>query len=330
MNRNEPGYRFALISDIHIDRENGGENTYFIYAERNFERALRVINKRKCDFIISAGDQITNASGQEEEWRVYRSIIEASGYKGGICAAMGNHELRSAKYGLSTVGECIADFIRYTEPDRRDISRAELNAPYYYFIEPVFGDAYIFMATEIGVDVNQLDDFSDAQMAWVERLVKRFTGERRRIFLIQHANLYGFGAGDDPSSPAYKGAIRTADKDGRAFKNNLRFKSLIEEYRDIIWVSGHTHTDFEDNVNYCEKSEKACHMIHIPALCGTTRLSRDRQGNRTLDRRFYEDTSQGYIVDVYGDRTVFSGINFYYDSLYPQYTFTVKNQLSEQ
>ena len=315
-------YRFALISDIHIDRENGGKNTYFIYAEENFSRALEVIKDRGCDFIVSVGDQVTNASGAEEEWRIYRSIVEKSGYAGRIYEAMGNHETRSAKYGINTLSECIGDFIRYTKLGEKDIIRPD-GKPYYLRVEPTFNDVFIFMAPENDMNVNELDSFSDEQIQWAESAAEKYSRENRRIFLIQHANIYGYGAGDDIHSPAYGGALRIRDKSGKIYANNLRFKQMLERHRDMIWLSGHTHIDLADNVNYANNLKESSHMIHVPALAGTTRLSFDKRGKRILDRTFHREASQGYIVDVYRNKAVFSGINFYDDRLYPRYTYTV-------
>ena len=310
-------YRFALVSDIHVDRENGGKNIYFIHAESNFKRALQVIESRGCDFIISAGDQITNASGAEEEWLTYRSIIDEYGYKGRIYETLGNHEIRSAKYGINTLSECIEDFINYTQLDKKDVIRPS-GKPYYSFIEPVFGDAFIFMALENGVDINMIDNFSDEQMDWVERLIGEYTRENRRIILIQHANIYAFGAGDDINSPAYDGALRTHGGDGTIFKNNIRFKKLIEEYRDLVWVSGHTHLDLRDEVNFSDNGGEGCRMLHIPALCGASRLSAEwRSGRKRIN------SSQGYIVDVDADKMIFSGIDFIGDTIFDRFTYTV-------
>ena len=284
-----------------------------------------MIKSRGCDFVISAGDQITNASGADEEWLLYRSVIDSTGYSGQIYEALGNHETRSAKYGINTLGECISDFIRYTRLNDKDVIR-KASKPYYTMIEPVFGDVFIFMALENGVDTNSTDNFSDEQMDDIEAAVVRYTAERRRIFIIQHANIYSYGAGDDISSPAYEGAMRIRAKDGKTYKNNLRFKELIEKYRDIIWLSGHTHVDFADNVNYSDNGSESCHILHIPALCGTTRIISGGRGGHILDRDFYDSSSQGYIVDVYSDRTVFSGIDFSLDTLFPQYTYTIKKK----
>lgn len=312
-------YRFAVLADIHIDLENGGKNTYFIHAEQNFRHALQVIKERDCSFAISAGDQVTNASGAEEEWRRYREIIRESGYGGAIFESMGNHETRCAKYGGCTVDECRKEFIRYTDLAIKPVSRPH-GKTYYAYLDSTFGDAFLFMSLENGVDVNKIDNFSDEQMEWAEELIERYTREKRRIFLIQHAPIYGFGVGDDINDPAYEGSIRLTDDCGNVFPNNRRFYDLIRRHEAIIWLSGHTHVDFKDKVNYSHHD--GCHMLHIPALAGSTRLT-TRDGKRTLDRSFNDRAAQGYIADVYDDRVVFSAIDFNSDSLYPEYTYII-------
>ena len=64
-------------------------------------------------------------------------------------------------------------------------------------------------------------------------------------------------------------------------------------------------------------------MIHVPSVAGTTRLSRDENGKRVLDRAFFENASQGYIAEIFDDRVVFSGINFFDDRVYPQYQYII-------
>lgn len=318
----EKHYRFAALADIHIDLENGGQNTYFIYAEENFSRALEIIRERNCDYIISAGDQVTNASGAKEEWRRYREIIDRSGYTGQIFEAMGNHETRYAKYGGCTVADCQREFIRCTRLAEKPVRRPE-GKTYYAYTEPMFGDMFLFLSLENGVNTNEIDNFSDEQMDWAEELLGRCIKEDRRVFLIQHAPLLGFGADDDERDPAYEGSIRLTDKIGRPFPNNRRFFRLITSYKNVIWLSGHTHVDLRDNVNYSTGNGRACHMIHLPCLAGTTRLTYDENGRRALDRTFHRHNAQGTIADVYENRVVFSGIDFFNDTTYPEYTYTV-------
>ena len=304
-----PRYRFAVISDVHIDLEDGGKKTYFIYAQENLARALSNIKELGCSFIVSAGDQVTNASGAEAEWRLFRRMIADSGYDRPVFTALGNHETRFSQYGC-TLEHSLGEFRRYSGIDSLPVS-APSGKCYYEFIEPVFGDSFIFMALDKGPRTNLIDDFSDGQTDWAEALLKKRTAEGRRIFLVQHAGIYGFGAGDIPESPAYDGAIHLSDDTGRPYKNNRRFFELVRRYKDVIWLYGHSHVDFADGVCYSDGGGEACRMIHIPALAGTTRIAAGKDGKNTLDRTFYPGIAQGYIADVYKDRTVLRGYNFY-------------------
>ena len=320
--KTEKSYRFLLIADVHIDLENSGKNTYFIYAQKNFAHALEIAKQRDCSFIVNAGDSVTNASGAEEEWERYRQIIEESGYTGQIFEAMGNHETRWAKYGGCSIENCQREFIKYTRLQDKPIERTE-GKTYYAYVDRNFGDAFVFLSLENGVSTNEIDNFSDEQMDWAEEQIGRYTKEGRRVFLIQHAPIYGFGAGDDVKHPAYQGSIRLTDQNGNEFCNNRRFYELVRRNQNMIWLSGHTHVDLRDEVNYSNDGGRACHMIHIPSTAGTTRLACDEKGERMLDRTFYEDASQGYLVDVFEDRAVFKGISFYDGRTYPQYTYTI-------
>ncbi len=319
MKLHQPRYRFAAIADVHIDLENGGKSTYFIHAEENFRRALAVIKQRGCAFIVSAGDQVTNASGAVEEWQLYRRIIEESGYSGLVLEAVGNHETRSAKYGINTLSDCLGDFIRYTRLKEKPVLRPE-GKTYYEYTEPVCEDVFLFLSCENGMNTNEIDNFSDEQMDWIEERLDAYR-RKSRLFLIQHANSRGCGVGDRRTAPAYDGAIRTKSGDGRPFVNNRRFLDLLKKHPQLIWLSGHTHIDLRDGVNF---ASSPCHMLHIPALAGSTRIVKDQSGGYTLDRAFTGDNAQGYIADVYDDRVIFRGIDFLSDAFYPAYTYIIR------
>ena len=310
--------RFGALADVHIDLENGGRNIYFVNAESNFKCALKVCKHHDADFIVIAGDMITNATGSDAEWQRYRRIIADSGYTKPIYEAIGNHETRFASYGNCTLESEIGSFITNTGLDEAPATIAS-GKPYFEITEPRTGDHFLFMALEAGYNPAAADNFSDAQMEWVEGLIADYSGDGHRIFLIQHAPIMGYGAGDDPRHPAYSGSLHADER----FRNNLRFKRLIEAHREIIWLSGHTHVDLRDNVNFSDESGASCRMFHIPAVAGTTRLAYDAAGKRRLDRTFYDDATQGYLVDLYPDAAILCGVNFFHNKRYPAYTSIV-------
>ena len=312
----QKSYRFAALSDIHIDVQDGGKNVYYTNASKNFARALEVCHDRAADFIITAGDQVTNASGTTLEWLEYQRILASSSFDKPVYEAIGNHEMRFAKYSSCDVSCGIEEFIINTGLDGTAEAMAARKL-YFEITEPTTGDHFIFMALENGSSPNEYDEFSDEQIAWVEGLLKQYSADGHKIFLIQHSAILGYGAGDDHDNPAYGGSMNTE------FPNNKRFRELIEEYKDVVWFSGHTHIDFADNVNYSDEGGTACKMFHIPSVAGTTRLIYDEKGKSDLDRTFYDDTTQGYLVDVYDGATVLGGVNFFYNKFYPAYSYIV-------
>ena len=314
---NEKTYAFGLISDVHIDCEGEGERVYFRMAEDNFADALRFFGERDAAFILSAGDQITAADGVQTEWAEYRRVIRESGFDRPIFAAFGNHEARPAETRGEPMRAMYDAFLAATRGDRGCGADGGL---YYSFTEPVFGDRYIVMANEGGMMVPFTDEFTAEQLDWAEGLLADAQRERRRVFLVQHASVYGCGAGDDLDRPAYDGALHT----GPVFPNNTRFMRMLARYPRTIWMSGHSHVDLRDGVNY-RKAPDTCHMIHVPALCGTTRLVPGGDGRRRVDRTFHPDTAQAYLVRVYADRVRFIGVNCNTGETYAEATFTVRD-----
>ncbi len=321
---NEKEYSFSALSDIHIDMQGGGFDTHYVNSVPHFENALTKCKEHNVDFIVSAGDQITNASGATLEWLTYQQIIADSDYTNPIYESIGNHETRFSKYTDCSVTCGLEEFMLATGLDK-NAENVESGTPYFEYTQESTGDHFIFMTLEFGTDPSLCDNFSDEQIAWVSGLLEKYDGDGHRIFLVQHSPIYGYGAGDYNPDPAYEGTIRLESEDGKTFKNNVAFKNLVEKYKDVIWLSGHSHVDFCDNLNYSDENGTSCHMFHIPSCANTTRVTTDETGKHVLDRTFYEDTTQGYFTDVYDDAVIFTGTNLFYDKAYPLYTYIVAN-----
>lgn len=313
-------YSFAAFSDIHIDMQGGGFDTYYINAKPHFENALQKCVEKNVDFIVAAGDQVTNASGTTLEWLTYQKTIADSNYTNPIYECIGNHETRYSKYTDCSIKCGLEEFSLATGLDK-DAKNVESVTPYYEYTQESTGDHFIFLALENGTDASLCDEFSDNQIAWLTDLLQKYDGDGHKIYLIEHSPFYAYGAGDYNDDPAYEGSLRLESEEGETFKNNVALKNLIEEYKDVIWLSGHTHVDFRDDVNYSDENGTSCHMLHIPSCANTTRIKVDETGDHYLDREFFEDTTQGYFADSYDDIVIFKGTNLYYDKIYPLYTY---------
>ena len=323
----ERQYRYAAFSDIHIDMQNGTSAGYYVNSVEHWEQALADCVDREVDFVVAAGDQVTNAYGATQEWLTYQQILADSDYVNPIYESSGNHEPRGS-YNSDCDDACSDE--EYSlgtglDPDAQAIVEGKT---YYEVTEPTTGDHFIFMS-EIHAHPGENDNFSEEQLDWLEGLLAKYKGDGKKIFLIQHAHLQGYGAGDDTYDPGYQGGIRMAHAEtGEEFPNNQRFKEIIEANKEIIWYSGHTHLDFTEDQNYSSENGTSCHMVHIPSVCNTTSYTRDSNGYKVLgsstDYTFYDDTTQGYFVDVFDNATILYGTNLEYNKVYPKYTYIIE------
>lgn len=302
-----PLYTFSSYSDVHMDSQG-----FYKKAKDRWRDALEFSSRKNTDFIISSGDMVTNnlsydSSYCEKEWREYLDILNQSSYSKPVWESDGNHDMHMiGKPGLRY-------FIKSTGTD--DLFE-NFEDPYFYIIEPRTGDLFIFMALEENSNPRTCDEFSLAQRYWVEELLNRYYGTGINIYIVEHAPIEGFGAGDRMNKPYYKGLLNPASESTRWLQN------ILTCYKGIIHMSGHTHEDFCMGYNYSDENGTACNMIHNPAVVGTTMPNSTDDG---LDyNNGYGNVSQGYYVEVYEDEVIYYGANLTAGLIYPQYSYIME------
>lgn len=306
----DANYTFMNYSDIHIDC---ADNQYYKYSELHWKKALETAAKRKAEFIITAGDNITNAEGPGREFNKFQEILADSRFTGYVYEGSGNHELRRGE-----PEELLSTFISSTGLDGKEKTIAS-GLPYYTVTEPKSGDLFIFMALEYLYSPEKGDEFSKAQLDWLEKTLKENYGKNKNIYLIQHALIEGYGAGDDEDN------YYTVPLDPR-YKTTVRFRNIIQKYPELIWISGHTHIAFKYGYNYSNMSDTSCNMIHDSSVCCPTLLN---YGSHSLSYAAasdeeYKDLTEGYYVQVFDDASVFYGENLYHDKIYPSACYIVE------
>ena len=304
-------YTFNSYSDIHIDEEKWGEvpGYWWEYAELHWAQALQYSVDKDVDFIITSGDHINNAVNRntDKEWKSYQYILASSDYVNPIYEASGNHEIKQA----GMLEEGLVNFILATGLDSKKKTIQEWK-PYYFIEEPGTGDLFIFMALEGGYRPANDDEFSVEQIAWVEGLLKENYGKGKNIYIIEHANIAGYGPGDDTENPYYEGGMNTD------LPSNAKFKAILEKYTDVIWISGHTHEDYALGYNYTNNNGNSCHMIHNSGVANPTHVT-----DGELDYALEENLSQGYLVEVYEKAILFQGANICDKKIYPEFSYII-------
>ncbi len=307
-------YTFGAISDPQLANDSYGSGSY-PYDEEHLKAALETLHARGVDFTVSSGDTVNDQNGKQTyaaEYRTYQKILADSYYAKPIYEANGNHDVGTVWNKNGNYYNDDTPFIMATGLD----SKAEtINAgkPYFEVTEPTTGDHFIFMALEGGFYTNKGTQFSTAQLDWLEGLLKKYSGDGKNIFIIEHANITGWGSGDKLTTPYYY--------DLALEKNNpdvTRFVKLMETYKDCVIITGHTHLELSAQYNYSDNNGTSAVMMHNSAIGGVRRLINDK-----VDRTAVLGMSEGYIVEVYEDAILFNGINMYYNEIMPQCCYII-------
>ena len=298
----DANYTFMNYSDIHIDK---AQQPFYEHSELHWQKALEAAVSRKADFIVTAGDNITNAEGPAKEFDRYQEILADSEYANPIYECSGNHELK-----IGQPKDALNTFISATGLNGDENTIAE-DKPYYFVEEKNSGDIFIFMALENLFSPNEGDEFSDELLNWFSSLLDKYYGKNRNIYLIEHALIQGYGAGDDTEDGFYEVPLL------QKHKSTKKFMEIIEAHPEIIWISGHTHIALEFGYNYSDNSGKSCHMIHDSSVCCPTLIDRETHNlsYTASSGEEYKDLTEGYYVQVFDDEIIFNGENLYHDKI---------------
>ena len=307
-------YTFGAISDPQLANDSYGSGSY-PNDEEHLKAAFDTLYRRDVDFTVSSGDTVNDQNGKQTyaaEYRAYQKILADSFYAKPIYEALGNHDVGTVWNKNGNYYNDNAPFITATGLD----SKAEtINAgkPYFEITEPKTGDHFIFMALEGGFYTNKGTQFSKAQLDWLEGLLKKYTGDGKNIFIIEHANITGWGSGDKLTTPYYYDlALEKSNADV------TRFVKLMETYKECVIITGHTHLELSAQYNYSDNNGTSAVMMHNSAIGGVRRLI-----NGKVDRTAVLGMSEGYIVEVYEDAILFNGTNMYYNETMPRCCYII-------
>ena len=117
-----------------------------------------------------------------------------------------------------------------------------------------------------------------------------------------------------------------------SFPGNMRFKALLEEYKEVVTMSGHTHFGYCELVNYSDENGTAARMIHNSSV-GRVRAY-TRTGTSTsfnVEGKVDETiTSEGYAVYVYDNAIVYNGYNLATKEIMPLGCYIMDSYIQER
>ena len=301
----EPGeaeFSFGALSDTHMNYEQHNRGAYAKLAY-----AMDFYAAQKMDLVLIAGDA-TGDRGEtpdlEEQYEKHLEILEKSDFPADkVYESIGNHGNTPADVPLLD---------RYLGGS--DEVHPFTNSPYFHLLVQGKNGArdnlFIFMAQELQKpgDSAKYDNFSKAQIDWLEGLLTQYGKTETNIFILEHAPFLGWGAGDIPNG-GYTACITLKDE----YTQTMRFYELLKEYKDAVVLSGHTHVSFYEDANYSDENGSFARTVHVgsssqPCGYGTgTKLVRSYDGRKNVTPEY---GSEGYTVHIYSDKIVFTGYNF--------------------
>ncbi|TVY11969.1 metallophosphoesterase family protein [Paenibacillus cremeus] len=273
----DPLLSFFLLSDLHISV---GESTmtdklhFALKDVSNFESAV--------DTIVLGGD-LTDF-GRESDYKLLGKIM--NGYTlPPVYGNMGNHDYYDV--WLTSKGEFSTETMPNGKTDAMSRDRFMKYIGYQdkpYLDVWVKGIHLIMVSQECYVqerpEVGEGAWYSETQLNWLEQTMKAHQdGKPAIVFIHQPLPEPGTDGGSHRLIPA------------------KRFRAILEPYRNVIVLSGHTHRSFvgEDHYN----KENTFHWFNNASV-GRTRPAAGQSNN----------TAQGMYVQVYSHQVVVRGREF--------------------
>lgn len=288
-------FTFGAVADVHMDYQSYERGAY-----EKWTAALTFFTEADADRIIVAGD-MTGDTNLEADYKKYIELIEQSDFPiEKIHEGIGNHGNLPTTLGL---------FTQYTSGEG-EVRPYDGSAYFSVLAEGETRDnLFVFMAQELDASGNtaNIDNFSKEQVDWLEALLAQYADTETNIFLTIHSPFLNFGAGEKHHG-GYGGLIKLTDE----FPQNMRVKALLETYKDVIVMSGHTHLSLYDGENYSDEYNSFARTVHLGSTCfpcaygaGVT-YTRGTDGWQTVTPAYGSEAS---LVQVYGDYIVYTGYN---------------------
>lgn len=250
--------RFAVFSDIHCNSPYSYPDTY--KESNGYQNGLAAIRQYakeamsgELDFVVFCGDTLAPEGGSAEVYGAlktitdeWRSILLATNTP--LYMIPGNHDSGCG----ADVWEKVSDIAAYSN----DV--VFFNNDRTCFYKEINGDLYIWFA----IFNNKSFAYSDAQYDWLFNLLDT-NKYRTRVFLFTHwydGTVDGFGWRYLNGKYINHGWSES--------KPDKRF-GAIKGYKNLIWISGHAHTDWKYEDTYPTikvHSNNTARMVNVPSL----------------------------------------------------------------
>ena len=312
-------YSFGTLSDVHFNRysESGADDV----AEITFPAALDFFDDFDVSMVAMSGD-LSNM-GEESAYRKFNEI--ASRYDFPVYTCKGNHDcypLFKPEYWQKYINPGV-----YGDNKKASVvTVADNGLDFVLCGEETGGDVFIFFSQTGGLyGLPFLRIVSDAQLDWLETQLETYKDQR--VFLFFHTFLNA-----ESGNPLMsEGNLLTRSLSfyplffSIGAKDERRFRSLMNEYKNVIYFNGHSHwahylQSINPRLNITDYDGTTATMIHISSV-SSPRISSHSTLLWTSDTM---KRSEGYLVRVYDDHFMLTAGDFLQEQALAYATYIVK------
>lgn len=228
LSNEEEDYAFNAFSDAHRQYET---------AEQDITKMLTIgKNDSKVKANCGSGDLTSNGTVANcEEWLATR---DANRGTKPVYTCNGNHEAKNSSSICTTNPN---DLRKYLDTDWTNETEA-------YFYKEIEGDIFVFVPCFLNTtwDKNNVL-FSSDTLEWLEEVLETYRNQR--VFLFAHIppkwDVNGLKVGGILSGFATGNGAYHYDNWGDNKTDRNKFMALLDHYKNVIWISGHSHIKYE-------------------------------------------------------------------------------------
>lgn len=299
-NKETPILTFPVISDIHVESSS-------TQSQYKFQQALNDLHSIDPDseVLIMNGD-LTN--GSSADFDTLDHILEEAPHPNKILSTIGNHEFYSSWFDAD--GSWNETAFPNDETEAASINRflQFSGTSSVYSEHQINGYSFILLGSEEyrqSDSANQEDAYlSDTQLQWLKQTLDKRTGEKKPVFVFLHQPL-----------PYTVSGTSFCCSNNRAIVQHEELQNLLSNYPEVIFFSGHTHWELKLPQTFVQDRFA---MVNSSSVFQP--WTDDGSGGETV---LAPEASEGLYVEVYENKVVIQGRDFYNKRWIPEAQFTI-------
>lgn len=298
-------YNFGALSDVHFNRYKFPVKDNSVLT---FTNALNFLDMFDIQLVGMSGD--ISRKDEEDSFVKFRTISAEHDYP--VYTCLGNHDSRDT-YDKNHWYDYMNPGV-YTEEKADGVEAVVRDTlDFVYAPENTGGDVFIFLSQVASDYTADGYNVTPEQLDWLGEQLEKY--KDRTVYLFYHS----FIPSDDGVVGTCVGNImgphgETYGAEGTLGRyDDTKLKEYFAEYKNVVFFTGHSHFAFEmqkynPNLNIGQYKDGAV-MVHIPSV-SSTRVIGIKEGRYGLIDKNTLNGSQGYLVSVYENRIVLTGIDF--------------------